>query len=223
MTSAGPSAPVLGDEGEGVAATLDRYRVSPACFLCDPGGVHGLAHGARVLVWANAIGNSMRADGEGVDLEVVRWAAVLHDVRRVSDGVDPEHGARAATWIRQDGGPCFSALTSGRRQAVAHCCEWHVPADRDTPVMTAELRCLKDADALDRVRYGALDLAFLRTTHAVALVHLARALFAATRHSPAATAWAGVRGAARELGFWSDDASTGRLLAGVPRQRCWSC
>ena len=39
----------------------------------------------------------------------------------------------------------------------------HVPDDHLAPEMTPELACLKDADGLDRLRIGELDMRFLRT------------------------------------------------------------
>jgi uncharacterized protein len=89
--------------------------------------------------------------------------------------------------------------------------------------MTPELRCLKDADSLDRVRFGTLDLGFLRTTYALALVPFAHALFAATGRSAPTAGWTEVRAAARDLGFWSDDARVSDPAEGSRNGRCRAC
>lgn len=205
------------------AGALDRLSVEPAWVLNKESGAHGPAHGARVLVWANAIANSMVRAGDQVDVGVVRWAAVLHDARRETDGVDDQHGARAASWIRDCANGPLSHLDRREREAVAYCCEWHVPPDREAPAMTPELRCLKDADSLDRVRLGSLDLRYLRTPYALALVRHARALFAETASIEPLTGWMAVRTAAMQLGVWDDDVCVEDVTARVRGQDCYAC
>ena len=79
---------------------LDRYRPRPEWFAHDPDGIHGIAHVTRVLVWAEQLAAWMHDHGRPVDVEVVRCAAVTHDVGRHDDGRDPEHGRRSARWVR---------------------------------------------------------------------------------------------------------------------------
>lgn len=186
------------------------YRPSNECYLHDPLGVHGLGHAGRVLVWSNLIGQWMRERGATVDLEVVRWAATLHDVRRVDDGKDPLHGVRCGGWIGEGLNRVLAAAGDEQIQRIAYCCVWHVPPDSHAPVMTPELICLKDADALDRVRLGALDIRFLRTAFARTLVHQAQFLCdtsetqADFRNAP----WNAVRQAALRMGVWSPPHAT---------------
>jgi uncharacterized protein len=157
---------------------MNAWRPSDAWYLHDPLGVHGLGHAARVLIWADRISSWMLQRNEQVDRDVVLWAAALHDVRRVDDGDDIEHGARAARWIRSGGAAeRLNALTDLQRERLAYCCEWHVPSDSQAPEMTPELVCLKDADGLDRVRLGDLDSSHLRTFCARRLSGAAQALF----------------------------------------------
>ncbi len=154
-----------------------------------------------MLFWADAIGRLMQEDGIAVDLEVVRWAAVLHDSRRVSEGSDPAHGRRAATWARETNLAPLWRLSPAAREAVSYCCEWHVPPDREAPRLTAELVCLKDADSLDRVRFGTLQRRFLRTPYAHRFATAAQMLFDASRTCPpgAELQWVAVRAAAGRL------------------------
>ncbi len=59
------------------------------------GGIHGVAHWARVLV------NGRRLAGEtGADPTVVGLFAVFHDARRHNEGYDPENGNRGAILAR---------------------------------------------------------------------------------------------------------------------------
>ena len=34
-----------------------------------------------------------------VDADALGWATAVHDAQRWDDGIDPDHGARAADWI----------------------------------------------------------------------------------------------------------------------------
>ena len=134
-------------------------------------------------------------------LEAVRWAAALHDVGRQSDGYEVGHGERSALWLELNTALLPSALSAERLAKVAYCCRWHVPRDHVAPEMTAELRCLKDADGLDRVRIHDLDPEQLRTAEARVLVESAWAVYRETsldRHDP----WAQVRRIARGRGLW---------------------
>src|SRR5690242_14674443 len=55
-------------------------------------------------------------------------------------------------------------VTEAQARAIAYCIAWHVPEDRHCPDLTPALQCLKDADSLDRLRFGAtaFDPAYLR-------------------------------------------------------------
>ena len=62
---------------------------------------------------------------------------------------------------------------------------WHVPPDDQCPEWTPELRCLKDADGLDRVRLGDFAPSYLRLPYLHGREADALALLAAT--PPSAT------------------------------------
>ncbi len=152
-----------------------EYRPRDAWFAHQVRGLHGAGHAARVLVWANRLARQMQVEGVSVDVEVVRRAAVLHDIRRLDDGRDPAHGRRCRAWVAAQ--PLLlGACTASQREAVGYCCEWHVPPDDEAPRMTPELMCLTDADALDRVRLGGPDRRRLRTTAAQRWVRAAEML-----------------------------------------------
>ena len=74
-------------------------------YALDRGGIHGVAH------WARVTENGLRLAGEtGADVEVVRLFALLHDSRRISDGIDPEHGPRAAEFAGTLKGRMFKLI-----------------------------------------------------------------------------------------------------------------
>lgn len=183
----------------------DTYRPRNECYLHDPLGIHGLGHASRVLAWANLIGHWMLERGAAVDLEVVRWAATLHDVRRVNEGNDPLHGVLCGAWISEGANPALCAMSDEQRQRIAYCCAWHVHPDRGAPAMTPELICLKDADALDRVRLGGLNTRFLRTDCAKVLVKQAQFLCdtSETQEGFRSDQWKAVKQAAIRMDVWS--------------------
>jgi uncharacterized protein len=144
----------------------------------------------------------MLEQGTPLDLEVVRWSAVLHDVRRESDGGDYEHGERAAQWIKANATTLPFSFEKAQLECTCYCCRWHVPRDEFAPAMTPELKCLKDADGLDRVRLGDLKIDYLRTSYAKTLVSMAQALYDLSRYKRLLGEWQAVREAAIELNLW---------------------
>ena len=75
-----------------------------------------------------------------------------------------------------------------------------VVPDSEAPTMTIELKVLKDADALDRVRLGDLDTSYLRTDVATGLVGLAEDLYQVYLDNKVDDAFDAVFGAALALG-----------------------
>jgi uncharacterized protein len=156
----------------------------------------------RVLVWADRLAQVLLAKGASVDAEVVRWAAIVHDVGRLNDGRDPEHGDRSARWLRENYRRLPAQLTEEQLASVRYCCFWHVPPDRAAPELTSELVCLKDADGLDRVRIADLDVRYLRTAEARAMQADAQRLFEAMSIVRDTDPWEAGRQAAARMGLW---------------------
>lgn len=181
---------------------LDLYRPQPDWFAHNPYGIHGIAHVARVLVWAEQLAEQLVESGADVDREAVRWAAVLHDVGRWDDGRDREHGERSAAWVLANASLLPAKLEEQTLAKVVYCCRWHVPADSLAPEMTNELQCLKDADGLDRVRIFDLDPKHLRLPGARLLVQSSWDLFEATYPPSRDDPFCQVREAARARGLW---------------------
>ncbi len=181
---------------------LDRYEPRIEWFRHNAFGIHGIVHVTRVLVWADRLGRCLLEEGLAVDLEVVRWAAVLHDVGRLDDGRDTRHGERSAQWVAANRAAVCAGLGDTALSVVQYCCTWHVQSDSAAPAMSNELACLKDADGLERVRLSDLNAAYLRTAHARRLIPDAQRLFLATRAPAPAGPWQQVRQAAMAHGWW---------------------
>lgn len=110
--------------------------------------VHDFDHVLRVLALAERIGRA-----EGADLEIVRAAALLHDVRREqAEAAGLDHAACAASraWEILAGRP------ASKVEAVVHAIAAHRFRTRPDPA-TLEAQVLFDADKLDAI--GAVGVA----------------------------------------------------------------
>jgi len=110
--------------------------------------VHDFDHVLRVLALADRIGQA-----EGASLEIVRAAALLHDVEREraeADGLD--HAAFAADRARE----ILSGQPPAKVDAVAHAIAAHRFRTGPEPA-TLEAQVLFDADKLDAI--GAVGVA----------------------------------------------------------------
>ncbi|MBO0778961.1 MAG: hypothetical protein J2P37_09070 [Ktedonobacteraceae bacterium] len=155
---------------------FERYRPPEHWFFRrdDIGGIHGIDHEARVLIWQELLARLLIKDGMLLDQEALRWAAATHDTQRHADGADIEHGERAAAWVKHR---LSHLIPAGTLSLVAYLNTWHVPPDQFAPSPPPELAVFKDADSLDRVRLYDLDPAYLRCAPSQLLTPLAQALF----------------------------------------------
>ncbi len=108
----------------------------------DP--VHGFDHIQRVYRMAERL-----AQAEGADLEIVRAAALLHDIEGSHPAGEERHNHHqqsadiAAEILREEGWP------EERIAAVQHCIRAHRYRDTREPPATLEAKVLFDADKLD--------------------------------------------------------------------------
>jgi len=156
---------------------VERFEPRADWFYRGPIGIHGLGHETRVLIWTQVLATSARNEGLSADTDVVGCAAAIHDTQRWNDGIDADHGARAARWIEKNPQLLPENVPLER---VAYLCRWHVPSDYKAPEMTDELKIFKDADALDRWRIGDLDPTYLRTKTARQILDASLSLWSAT-------------------------------------------
>jgi len=110
--------------------------------------VHDFDHVLRVLVLAERIGRA-----EGADLEVVRAAALLHDVgREQAEAAGLDHAAHAADRARE----ILAGQPAAKVEAVANAISAHRFRTGPAPA-TLEAQVLFDADKLDAI--GAVGVA----------------------------------------------------------------
>ena len=157
-----------------ISLKLMREFEPKSKWLLHDSHLHGVGHMMRVFILQELICDELIAKGITVNREATRWAAMAHDVGRVDDGIDREHGFRSAKWIKEN----FSSIMAPNLlDTVTYIVHWHVPSDEEAPVMTTELQVLKDADALDRVRLNDLDPRYLRIEVSKSLIGIAEDLY----------------------------------------------
>jgi uncharacterized protein len=108
-------------------------------------GIHGRAH------WARVRANGLRlAELTGANQQVVELFAILHDSKRLNDGRDPQHGARAAEFARSLLGSLVD-LPDEEFDLLHYACTYHTSGmtEADITVQTCW-----DADRLDLGRIG---------------------------------------------------------------------
>lgn len=163
---------------------LPPARIVPRPELFwHPSTLHGQAHVTRVMVHAMRL---VEATGQHA-LAPRLWASVfLHDLARRHDGVCHVHGAWAAQRLRDEpalrsrlaeAGLAVADYPAIEAAVTAHSAPREVSRDHEHWPLIA---LLKDADGLDRVRLGDLDVRYLRHPQAPDMVGFAQALFDAT-------------------------------------------
>lgn len=141
----------------------------------NPNGVHGVKHSKNVFYLADILADSI--DLSERERQILAVSPVFHDIGRVHDGEDRKHGF--LSWEKLQCIPEYRLITS-------HFCEkeietikclicFHCIEDKSFPLDDIRLlQCLKDADALDRVRFGGLNPDYLRLDASQTLEFVAR-------------------------------------------------
>lgn len=121
-------------------------------------GFHGKDHWLRVLHNGREL-----AAATGANLHVVELFALLHDAKREDEDYDPDHGRRAAEYVRTMQGLWFS-LGNAELELLCHACALH--SDGFTQADLTVQVCW-DSDRLDLGRVGIKpDPRYLCTVHA---------------------------------------------------------
>jgi len=108
-------------------------------------GIHGVAHWARVRT------NGLRlAEQTGANPNVVALFALLHDSKRLNDGRDPKHGARAAQFAASLQGSLLT-LSEEELELLQFACEYHTDGLTEAEIT---VQTCWDADRLDLGRVG---------------------------------------------------------------------
>lgn len=70
-------------------------------WLMHDSAIHGVGHMTRVFILQELLCDGLEKQGVSVNREVTRYAAMAHDVGRVNDGRNIEHGRHSAAWIKK--------------------------------------------------------------------------------------------------------------------------
>ena len=178
----------LSTVGSGVFVKYEAYKkkLEKLGFAQDS-EAHGRLHELRVLLLALMI-----ADNIGVsdaDMDVLATAAIYHDTMRVNDFNDEVHG--------RDGRTYYQNTVKKPSLLTSIICEYHcLPDEEGYACIRATFKnkekqkrymllydIFKDADALDRVRFGLMDLDInqLRNPISKQLSCVARMIFQSLR------------------------------------------
>lgn len=159
---------------------------------------HNMGHIERVIVLSQAIGvSTLKTEEAAIDqeaMDMLLQCAKYHDCGRENDVADSSHGKRSAQkmepYLEQQG---YSKDQIHMMQVAVEyheyeddektfdkiCKDYHIPEDQKERTKQIAT-CLKDADALDRVRFhnesATLDRSQLRTTAAQDLISTATKL-----------------------------------------------
>lgn len=130
--------------------------------------IHGVSHTLRVMVHVVEIADSLRI--AAWEREAAVFAALWHDIGRTHDGGDYHHGAKSAGKVVGLG--LHHGLPAGVVEVALYAATHHSGDERHAEKTASRLhnsdgalrvfRILKDADGLDRVRLGDLDVSYLR-------------------------------------------------------------
>ena len=144
--------------------------------------VHGQDHIERVIFFALVLAWKYELDKR--DTDIIRFAASLHDTKRVNDGWDTDHGKRAASEsikyanIDKDATNILEAVITAHStndKYMEDIIREYEVTDFDRALFLAKL--FKDADGLDRVRINRLDPKYLRNDFSNDLVDFAYDLY----------------------------------------------
>ena len=156
--------------------------------------LHGVDHIERVILLGALI--AWKISLSDADTQLLMAACSYHDIGRIDDSVDDEHGRRSAEMLRDLSILPPSLFTDDELQILyaiitVHSMsdtlkvdvaeKYHIPTwqmDRYLELMA----CLKDADNLDRVRVDDLDVSHLRHQISVDLAPFAKSLYARYIH-----------------------------------------
>ena len=157
-----------------------RFLLREVTFSHSESVCHTTEHVERVLLFALLLGRELEVPSE--DLDALALCAVFHDTRRHDDDLDVGHGDQAAAYYREyetergrtpDDRVARIIARHDRRDEVSEEKFREEGADDETLLL---YRIFKDADAIDRCRFGpkALNERYLRTSAARSLLPVLR-------------------------------------------------
>ena len=105
-------------------------------------GLHGLDHWQRVEKFGEFISKSTDADPE-----VLKLFAYTHDLGRVRDDEDPEHGFRSAEIVKDLYNKKIITLTKEQYDKLIYACSYHMVTLAESDDIT--IQACWDSDRLD--------------------------------------------------------------------------
>jgi len=135
---------------------FERVKTDAKAFFLDARGSHGWDHTERVYELCLRIGRKEKAD-----LEILRLAAVLHDIGREQEDKSngkvchSRHGANLARRILER-----HLFDKGQIARISHCIRTHRFRGENIP-KSLEAKVLFDADKLDSIGAVGIGRAFL--------------------------------------------------------------
>lgn len=155
--------------------TYEKY-IKDDLFLLPFGG-HGIGHTRRVLQLALMIASSYSLTAS--EIKTLAVSCCYHDIGRDRECVDDEHGAKSAKKFLKLKLNELHNLTQEELEIVLNLITMHslddalfIGGKRETFLF----KILKDADALDRIRFSDLDPKFLRLAASLKLIETAAEL-----------------------------------------------
>lgn len=157
-----------------------RFLQRELTFSHSESVCHTTEHVERVLLFALLLGRELEVSSD--DLDALALCAVFHDTRRHDDDLDVGHGDRAAAYYREYAS-AHGLNVDDRVERIIARHDRHdriseekfrkEGADDETLLL---YRIFKDADAIDRFRFGpkALNERYLRTSAARNLLPVLR-------------------------------------------------
>ena len=138
---------------------------------------HGINHLYRVSILSGMIHEIVREDYDDLNdttLIHVMMAGLFHDIGRENDEENTEHGKRSIELLDKH----HIHISKDMRQIIEYHCIDDSQFPQSSPKIQIMYQILKDADALDRVRFGirALDTSYLRVETSQSLVFFAHQL-----------------------------------------------
>ncbi len=102
-----------------ITLSQDLISLAKEQYLLDPKGIHAFSH------WAKVYDNGMYlCDHEQADRHVVSLFAFFHDCCRLNESVDPDHGVRAAHFLRSLSKDVLQ-ITQEQLDLLCYACEYH--------------------------------------------------------------------------------------------------
>jgi HD superfamily phosphodiesterase len=129
----------------------------------NPFGDHGVGHTRRVLYLAHKLAD--KYDLTPKDKIILAIACCYHDIGRTNDLTDDEHGAESANKVLRLELNKKHHLSDEESQRVLDLITFHSLDDelwKKTDKDLVLYQILKDADALDRLRFNDLNRKYLR-------------------------------------------------------------